>query len=168
DGNSNHWLRVKCIGTVSNRSAIGTKVRIRATIGGIEHWQLRQISGGDGENNSDSLVAQFGLGDASSIDTLRVEWPCGGVQELTNVVANQTLTLTEPPRLTASQPPDATGFSMNLIGGAGFTYAIEASTNLINWTPIITLTNSRRTIAWMDADATNCCQRFYRATQLGN
>src|SRR5215468_6693724 len=91
DGNSNHWIRVKCVGTVSNRTAIGTKVRLKATIAGAERWQLRQISGGDGENNSDSLLAHFGLGDATVIDLIRVEWPSGAVQEFTNATVNRTL-----------------------------------------------------------------------------
>src|SRR5207253_4127879 len=48
NGNSNNWLKVKCVGTVSNRSAIGAKVRAKATIGGKTVWQLREISGGSG------------------------------------------------------------------------------------------------------------------------
>jgi hypothetical protein len=165
DGNSNHWLRVKCVGTVSNRAAIGTKIRIKATIAGLERWQLRQISGGDGENNSDSLIAQFGLGDAIVIDAVRVEWPSGAVQELTNTAPNQTLTLIEPPRLAAGQSASGPGFAMTLIGGVGFRYVIEASTNMINWTPMITLTNSSRATPWTDEATTNHNQCFYRAAQ---
>jgi hypothetical protein len=52
NGNSNAWLEVKCVGTVANRSAIGAKVRVHATIGGKAFWQLREISnGGDGTAN---------------------------------------------------------------------------------------------------------------------
>src|SRR6266498_4047104 len=40
NGNSNQWLKVKLVGTVSNRSAIGAKVRVQAKIGGEEMWQL--------------------------------------------------------------------------------------------------------------------------------
>ena len=167
DGNSNHWLRVKCVGTVSNRSAIGTKVRLRATIAGVARWQLRQISGGDGENNSDSLVAQFGLGDANVIDLLRLEWPSGAVQKFTNVNGDRTLIVTEPPRLAAMQTPDALGLELNLIGGIGFDYAIEASTNCASWMSIATFTNCARRTWFTDWDATNYSQRFYRATQLG-
>jgi enediyne biosynthesis protein E4 len=165
DGNSNHWLRVKCVGTVSNRAAIGAKVRIKASIAGIERWQLRQISGGDGENNSDSLMAQLGLGDATVVDAVRVEWPSGVVQEFEKTAANQTLIITEPPRLDSDTSATGSVYSMNLIGGAGLRYAIEASTNLVNWTPIIVFTNSSRTTPWADLEATNYLQRFYRAVQ---
>jgi len=166
DGNSNHWVRVKCVGTVSNRAAIGTKVRIKATVAGAERWQMRQISGGDGENNSDSLMAQFGVGDAFGIETVRVEWPSGAVQEFTNIVANQSLTVIEPPRLTAIKPANGPGFEFNLTGQPGFNYTIEGSTNLTHWMQIFTLTNSGRVSLFADADATNFTRRFYRAVQL--
>src|SRR5438552_18836701 len=76
NGNSNAWLEVKCVGTVSNRSAIGAKVRAQATTGGRTFWQLREINGG-GVYNSMPLVAHFGLGDATNVELLRIEWPSG-------------------------------------------------------------------------------------------
>jgi uncharacterized membrane protein YeaQ/YmgE (transglycosylase-associated protein family) len=166
DGNSNHWLRVQCIGTASNHAAIGAKIRIKATIAGTERWQLRQISGGDGENNSDSLLAQFGLGDATVNDTVRVEWPSGAVQEFTNVAVNQTLKVREPPRLTTGHQANAVGFQLNLIGVPGLVYLIEASTDLTNWTPTSTITNLSRTTPFTDPELTNYSGRFYRATEL--
>src|SRR3989442_4952235 len=42
NGNSNNWLTIKLVGTVSNRSAIGAKVRVQATIRGKTMWQVRQ------------------------------------------------------------------------------------------------------------------------------
>ena len=167
DGNGNHWLRIKCVGTVSNRAAIGSKIRIKATLAGTERWQLRQVSGGDGENNSDSLMAQFGLGDAIVVEIVRVEWPSGAVQEFRNAAVNQTLTVTEPPRLAASPRADGVGFEMNLTGAAGVAYEIEESPDLANWMPIATLTNSSRATPFTDAAATAYRQRFYRAHQLG-
>lgn len=97
DGNANAWLIVKLIGTVSNRSAIGAKVRVHASYRGASRWQLREISGGDGQENQQSLDAEFGLADATNIDTVRVEWPSGIVQDLTDVTPRQRLTVTEAP-----------------------------------------------------------------------
>jgi len=165
DGNSNRWFRVQCVGTASNHAAIGVKVRIRATIGGTERWQLRQISGGDGENNSDSLLAQFGLGDATVIDAVRVEWPSWAVQEFRNVAANQTLKVREPPRLTPTRQTTAPGLQLNLTGVAGFAYAIEASTDLSTWIPTLTITNSNRITPFIDPQMTNYSRRFYRASE---
>ena len=96
DGNSNAWLNVKLLGTVSNRSAIGAKVRVNAFYRGASRWQVRDISGGDGESNQQSLNAEFGLADATTIDTVRIEWPSGIVQELRDVAPKQFLTVTEP------------------------------------------------------------------------
>jgi hypothetical protein len=95
DGNSNAWLNVKLVGTVSNRSAIGAKVRVNAFYRGESRWQLREISGGDSQNNQQSLNAEFGLGDSTLIDTLRVEWPSGIVEERHGVDVRQFLTITE-------------------------------------------------------------------------
>jgi len=95
DGNANAWLNVKLVGTVSNRSAIGAKVRIHAFYRGASRWQVREISGGDSGDNQQSLNAEFGLADATSIDTLRIEWPSGVVQELHDVAPRHFLTLTE-------------------------------------------------------------------------
>lgn len=101
-GNENHWLVLKCIGTQSNRSAIGAKVRIKTTIGGVERWQLREISTGFGWC-SVGPNAHFGLGSAAVADTVRIEWPSGIVQRFSGVPANQTVTITEEqPLLTIS------------------------------------------------------------------
>jgi hypothetical protein len=70
---------------VSNRSAIGPKVRGNAFYRGESRRQLRDISGGDSENNQQSLNAEFGLADATIIDTVRIKWPSGIVQELRDV-----------------------------------------------------------------------------------
>ena len=94
NGNGNHWIKVKCVGTVSNRAGLGAKVRLKAIIGGQARWQMRQIDGGDGTSGG-SLEADFGLGDATIIETVRIEWPSGIVQELRDVVANQALTIQE-------------------------------------------------------------------------
>jgi hypothetical protein len=96
NGNENAWLNVKLVGTVSNRSAIGAKVRVNAFYRGESRWQLRDISGGDSESNQQSLNAEFGLADATTIDMVRIEWPSGIVQELRDVAPRQFLTVTEP------------------------------------------------------------------------
>jgi hypothetical protein len=96
DGNANAWLDVKLVGTVSNRSGIGAKVRVHASYRGADRWQLREISGGDSQENQQSLNAEFGLADAAAIDTLRIEWPSGIVQEAHDLESRQFLTITEP------------------------------------------------------------------------
>src|SRR3989442_7473136 len=59
-------------------------------------WQLREISGGSGFTCQNDLRANFGLGDATNVDIVRIEWPSGIVQETNKVAAKQFLTVTEP------------------------------------------------------------------------
>jgi hypothetical protein len=75
---------------------MGAKVRAKAFYRGASRWQLREIFGGDGWGNSQPLLAHFGLGDATNIDTLRIEWPSGVVQEIYDLAPKPFLTMTEP------------------------------------------------------------------------
>ncbi len=99
NGNSNAWLKVKLVGFSSNRNAVGAKVRVQAVINGESRWQMREIAVRDSSGSPNSLRADFGLGDASTVATLRVEWPSGLVTEMHDVVPRQTLTLVEPPSI---------------------------------------------------------------------
>ena len=104
NGNSNRWINIKCVGTVSNTSAIGVKVRVKATINGTPVWQMREISGQTGYGSQNSLNAEFGLGDAAIIDSVKIEWPSGMVQVLTDVAVNQFLEVVESVGVTVSVP----------------------------------------------------------------
>ncbi len=88
DSNANHWINLLCTGTTSNRTAIGTKVRAKATINGVPTWQLRQIAGSTGFNAHNPFNVSFGLGDAAMIDSLVITWPSGLVEEYTNVAVD--------------------------------------------------------------------------------
>lgn len=94
-GNGNHWLKMQLIGSLSNRSAIGTKLRLKASIGGKAFWQMREISAQSGYCGQNSLIAHFGLGDATRIDSLRIEWTNGGQSTLTNLPMDTMLTIKE-------------------------------------------------------------------------
>jgi hypothetical protein len=83
-----------------NTDAIGAKVRVKAEIQWKELWQLREIGTSQGWLTYQSdMRPHFGLGNATVAEVVRIEWPSGIVQELSNVEANQILTVTEPPRL---------------------------------------------------------------------
>ena len=91
-GNDNHWLEIDLEGVVSNRDGIGAKVYVSA--GAIT--QLRQQSGGmhDGVQNDSRL--HFGLADNSFVDEIRIEWSSGIVQNITDVDADQIISIVEP------------------------------------------------------------------------
>lgn len=153
-GNANHWLKVQCEGRVSNRDAVGAKVRVNATIGGQERWQLRQIvrpgCGG-------TLIAHFGLGDAAKVDVLRVEWPSGVVQEYREVGVNQSLVIKEPPRLVPTGPCE---FQVQCWLGMQFT--VQASVDLKTWSSVGSVTNVNDTARFSDAVGVDGTCRFYR------
>jgi hypothetical protein len=160
NGNSNSWLRVKLIGTVSNRDGIGAKVRVQARRYGRVHWQRRDISGGDAVNGH-HLIAHFGLGNAVGADVVRIEWPSGIIQELTNVPVNQMLTVTEPPAL------EALGEGrIRLLCWARQNYELEVSDDLDNWTSLgVVATDQNRPVV-LDPDAGQRPYRFYRTKGL--
>ena len=107
EGNDNGWLLLKLIGTASNRSAIGAWVEVTATIAGEEVTQTRHVVSGFSYGQPDSRI-HFGLGDAIEVDRLRIEWPSGTVQELTDVDARQILEVTEtlPDQIAIHRQPE--------------------------------------------------------------
>jgi hypothetical protein len=80
---------------------MGAKVRVKAIIHGRETVQLREISGGAATSAKTNWTPSFGLGDATTSPSVRVEWPSGIIQELSNISPRQFLEITEPPRLKA-------------------------------------------------------------------
>jgi hypothetical protein len=78
EGTANQWLQVRLNPSQSNRSALGTRVRLTATIGGQPVTQLREINTGDGFSGG-MVQALFGLGDATNYEKIVVEWPSGAV-----------------------------------------------------------------------------------------
>ena len=168
NGNANAWLKVKLIGTASNRDAIGAKVRVQARFAGQTRWQRRDISAGD-MSTANQPYAHFGLGDATIVDLVRIEWPSGLVQEFTNVPVKQTLTVTEhqdgvttAPTLTATRSTEG-AVQLTLTGRPNLLCVFEGSTNLVQWTKLGVRTNLTGTVDFTDNRATNYARRFYRA-----
>lgn len=160
-GNANHWLKLKLIGTASNRSAIGAKVRVQARIRGREIWQLREVTGGHDVGQNDSRP-NFGLGDATMADIVRIEWPSGMVQELRNVPASQIVDITEPARLVPSVLASGAQAELKVSSWPGFVLDVESSTDLKTWSPLGTVTNVNGTVALKDPEAATAQARFYR------
>ena len=89
-----NWLRVRTVGTVSNRDGIGARVMV--VIDG--RTQIREIAAGSSNKSQNMLPAHFGLGQAEKVDTLQIRWPSGIVQILHDVPPNQLLTVVEDPQ----------------------------------------------------------------------
>jgi enediyne biosynthesis protein E4 len=86
-----HWLELRLVGTQSNRSAIGA--RIKVTTGAVT--QLREVEGGGSYLSQNDLTVHVGLGDAALVDRLEIRWPNGREEHYVAVKADQVLTLTE-------------------------------------------------------------------------
>lgn len=91
-GNRNHWLHLKLVGTRSNRDAIGAKVTVEA--GGARQWQ--SVHSGSSYCSQSDMGLTYGLGQQTKIAAIDIEWPSGARQKLTNVNADQFLTIQEP------------------------------------------------------------------------
>jgi hypothetical protein len=91
-GNANHWLILALVGTKSNRDGLGTRVKLTTALG----TQYNHSTTAVGYNSSSDKRVHFGLGSAATIDRIELAWPSGIKQVLTNVKADQVLTVTEP------------------------------------------------------------------------
>jgi C1A family cysteine protease len=98
----NHWLHVDLVGIVSNASGQGARVWV--TAGGMT--QMREVSGASGYLSQGPLTAMFGLGTIGTVDTLRIAWPSGIVQTMTDVVCDQRLEVVEDLTAGFVDPPE--------------------------------------------------------------
>ena len=89
---SNNWLRLKLIGTRSNRDGIGARVTL--TLG--TESQTREVHRGYSYLSSNDPRLLFGLGERTGVDKLQIRWQSGVVQILENLAANQELVVPEP------------------------------------------------------------------------
>jgi hypothetical protein len=95
-GHGRHWLKVKLIGTKTNRAAFGARIQVdlRGSDG-----QARSIYRTIGNNSSfggNSLVETIGLSDAPRVDQLTVSWPVSRtLQTFRDVPGDQSIEITE-------------------------------------------------------------------------
>jgi len=96
---SNKSLRIKLIGTKSNRDGLGAMVRV---ISGGE-TQTQMLRSGSSYLSASELVLTFGLAQREKADTIEIRWPSGQMDRLSGVSAGQTVTLTEGKGITSSR-----------------------------------------------------------------
>jgi hypothetical protein len=92
--NGNHWLYVDLKGPTENTTAIGASVYAKLNDGTPQELTLRREANTNaGTFNQSDLPVHFGLGAATVVDELRIQWPDGSKQSLYNVATNQYLTV---------------------------------------------------------------------------
>ena len=93
----NNWIKVRTIGTKSNRSGIGARLICTTHVAGETkpHRQIDEVRSGGSYISQSDLRVHFGLGKADKVDMLEVRWPSGQVDTLKDVKANQLIFVKE-------------------------------------------------------------------------
>jgi hypothetical protein len=98
-GNTNNWIFIKCVGTRSNRSAIGTRVRV--TTGG--HSQIDEVMSGSSYYSQNDLRLHFGLGRAAKADRVEIAWPSGAKETFRDLPAKHLVVIQESKGIVSSR-----------------------------------------------------------------
>jgi hypothetical protein len=103
NGNQNDMLRIKTVGTRSNRDGIGAKITLKTSTG--QHL-FAMVKSGSSYLSQSELPLTFGLGkpDPNKLVSIEILWPSGHKDTITDVKPNQFLTVQEGKGITASQP----------------------------------------------------------------
>jgi hypothetical protein len=96
---ANKSLRIKLVGTKSNRDGIGTIVKVTTGAG----TELQMMRSGSSYLSASELVLTYGLGQLNQADAVEIRWPSGQVDKLSTVTAGQTVTVTEGKGITATR-----------------------------------------------------------------
>jgi enediyne biosynthesis protein E4 len=92
-----NWIKVRTIGTKSNRSGIGARLRCVAQIPGQTkpHSQIDEVRSGGGYLSQSDLRVHFGIGKAEKVDLIEIKWPSGAVDTLKDIKPNQVIYVKE-------------------------------------------------------------------------
>ena len=90
-GNRMNFLRVKTIGTQSNRDGIGANVIL--TSGNVTQRKMVGTGGSYCSQSETTLI--FGLGKTERVESLQIIWPSGGFDRHTNLTVNRQITVVE-------------------------------------------------------------------------
>ncbi|MGB6668612.1 MAG: CRTAC1 family protein [Candidatus Acidiferrum sp.] len=93
----NNWLKIKTIGTKSNRSGIGARLRCVTHPPGEAkpHQQIDEVRSGGSYISQNDLRVHFGIGKAEKVELLEIRWPSGAVDTLKDVKPNQMIVVKE-------------------------------------------------------------------------
>ena len=93
-------LRVRLVGTATNRDGIGARVEV--TAGGRTRW--RRVRTGSSYASQSELPVTFGLGDGDGVESVRVIWPGGRVDEIGPLEGNQRIAIEEGAGIVEASP----------------------------------------------------------------
>jgi hypothetical protein len=91
-GNKQNWIKIKLVGKICNRTAIGARVRVVAG----KHIQMDEVHSGTSVMSQNDLRLHFGIGSTETVDAIEVKWPTTQkIERFVQVKANQILTIRE-------------------------------------------------------------------------
>ena len=91
-GNAQNWVKLKLVGTICNRSAIGARARVVTG----SHAQMDEVHSGESVMSQSDLRLHFGLGESKMVDLIEVKWPTTQkIERFTKLPANQIITIRE-------------------------------------------------------------------------
>src|SRR5229473_520463 len=93
----NNWIKIKTIGTKSNRSGIGARIKCVTHLPGEKslHPQIDEVRSGGGYFSQNDLRVHFGIGKAENVELLEIRWPSGLVETLRDIKPNQVIFVKE-------------------------------------------------------------------------
>jgi hypothetical protein len=95
-GHGRHWLKVKLVGTTTNRSAIGAKIRVELRRPDGTARAIHRTVGNNSSFGGNSLVETIGVLDAARVAELTVSWPTSRTtQTFRDLAADQAIEITE-------------------------------------------------------------------------
>jgi hypothetical protein len=94
---AHNWIKVRTLGTKSNRSGIGARLTCVTRLPGESkpHRQIDEVRSGGGYFSQNDLRVHFGLGKAEKVDLLEIRWPSGQMDTLKDIKANQVIYVKE-------------------------------------------------------------------------
>ncbi|MEY3053045.1 MAG: hypothetical protein RLY31_2830 [Bacteroidota bacterium] len=111
-----NWLEIILQGRSAEPHGIGSRIRVVTK----DRAQIREIDGGGSSHLSqNSRIAHFGLGSATTVDTIVITWRRGHEQILTNQSANQRLVVRESEPPASALPAWILAALLGGLGGAG-------------------------------------------------
>jgi hypothetical protein len=100
-GNQNNLLRIKTVGTSSNRDGIGAKITLKLS-DKEKLWNV--VKTGSSYCSQSEVPVTFGLGKAEKVLSVEIHWPSGRTDTLSDVAANQFIVVQEGKGMISAQP----------------------------------------------------------------
>ncbi len=95
-GQGRHWLKVKLVGTKTNRAALGAKIRVDIKSSDGQTRSIHRTVGNNSSFGGNSLVEMIGLGDETRVAVLTVSWPTSKTtQTFRDLAAGQSIEIME-------------------------------------------------------------------------